>query len=196
MLNIFMSGILLLATINLSTEKIQVLAGPNYSSYLLYRDSEKSIASWQGGVVVGINNIIPNIGLKLRGSKLRYQISSPQGPATYEYMPVNLCTTFDLLPFLKFSWINLSAETGFGLYWWRGLTNNEVIVLPGGEKIDERDFGFVGGGSLLVKPFRFIGIEFSSIYNYIASSNLTKYGYYDKDEKIWSNGFAVLISLP
>lgn len=87
-------------------------------------------------------------------------------------------------------------ETGFGLYLWRGLDNDEVVVLSNGGTMQEKDIGFVGGLSLQVRPYRLIALEITSRFNYIASSDLEKYGYFDKDEKLWENGVGLKIIIP
>jgi len=127
---------------------------------------------------------------------LSFERSSTFGTYRYEYLPLTLCTSFDILPFIHSRWVRLSAETGIGIYLWKGFLNDEVITLPSGEKMEERDIGFIGGFTLQLIPLRFIGIEFSSRYNYLASSDIYKYGFYDKDEKIWENGLGLKLILP
>jgi len=188
----FFSTMLLLYCIQ-ANEHIQFSIGPNYSSYQLFQDSSATQGKWHWGGEIGTINIIPNIGMKIRAAKLSYEVE--QGAYTYEYTPLTLCTSFNLLPFLKIDWLTLSGETGFGVYFWRKLHENEVVVLPTG-KVDEKDLGFVAGATLLIKPIRFIGLEFITRYNYIASADINKYGYSDKDEKIWENGLGLKIILP
>ena len=175
-----------------SDKHIEFSFGPHYSSYLLYQDDEDANGKLNLGGEIGIANFIPNIGLKIRGSILKYK----KDAYTYEYMPLTLCTSLNLLPFVKLKWLKLSMETGLGLYLWKGLENDEVIVLSSGDKMDEKDIGFVGGLTLQLRPIRFIGLEFSSRYNYIASSDIYKYGFDDKDEKIWENGVGLKIIIP
>lgn len=172
--------------------------GLYYSHYGLYGNgSVPSIyaiwTDWRFGAEIGVANFVPNIGLKIRCSSIKYYSPFEEW---YEYIPLTLCTSFDLLPFLKLKWLRLSAETGFGVYFWKGIWIDQVIVLPNGEKMKERDIGFVGGLTLQLKPHKFIGLEFSSYYHYIASSDLEKYGYFDKDEKLWENGVGLKIIIP
>jgi hypothetical protein len=65
-----------------------------------------------------------------------------------------------------------------------------------GEDKKGRDIGFVGGFTLQVKPFKFIALEYVTRYNYIASADIYKYGFEDKDEKLWENGIGLKIIIP
>lgn len=190
------SGILAATLIFGAGDNIQFSIGPTYSSYLLFQNDEDAIGKWNLGSEIGIDNIIPNIGFKFRGTKLRYQAPLEQGPYVWEYTPLSLCASFNILPFLKIPWLRLSVETGFGLYFWRGLYNEEVIVLPTGDKVEERDIGFVGGLTIQLRLIKYLGIEYATRYNYIASADIYKYGFYDKDDKIWENGVGVKFILP
>jgi hypothetical protein len=194
MFHAFLSSILMLTVIQ-GGRHIEYSLGPNYSHHKLYFDGNGPpqyaiFTKWTYGAEIGVTNFIQNIGLKIRYSKIRYYTPIEE---SYEYIPFTLCTSFNLLPFLNLEWLRLSAETGLGIYFWKGYWIDEVIVLPNGEKMEERDIGFVGGLTLQLRPHRYIGVEFASRYNYIASSDLTKYGYYDKDEKIWENGVGIKI---
>ena len=191
MLRSLLSGLLLATLFSQASAKLNISFGGQYSSFLLYQDEEGSRNTWGMGGEIEISNYIPNLGLKLRGSKTSYDIPGEEVNYVYEYIPLTLCTSFDILPFLHLEWFDLSMETGFGLYLWKGLENGEVIVLDAGKKMDETDFGFVGGLTVQFKPVRYLGIEFSTRYNYIASSDINKYGFYDKDEKLWENGIGI-----
>jgi len=171
--------------------RIPFSAGLQYSSYTLYMDDEDAEITGGFGGEIGITDILPHIGLKLRMSKIRFTTSAENIPYDYEYMPVSLCTSFDMLPFYDAFWLSLTMETGFGYYFWKGMQNDEIVILPTGGKMDERDYGFLGGFTIQLKPLRNIAIEFSTRYNYIASSNIHKYGYFDKDEKLWENGIGI-----
>lgn len=177
-------------------KKVEFSIGASYSHFYLYQDIEDSRRKSGFTGEIGITNFIPNIGLKIRGSRVKYEGASETNPYEYEYVPLTLCTSFNLLPFVESGWLSLSMETGFGLYLWRGLDNDKVVVLPNGDTIQEKDIGFVGGLSLQVRPYRLIALEIASRFNYIASSNLEKYGYSDKDEKLWENGIELKIILP
>lgn len=170
---------------------LELSFGPHYSSYHLYWNGEAARNQWSLGGEVTVYNIIPNIGLKLRGSKIEYTISSDY---TYvsEYIPLTLCTSFNIIPFLKLKWLRLSLATGFGMYFWKALPM-EMIA---GEDKKGRDIGFVGGFTLQVKPFKFIALEYVTRYNYIASADIYKYGFEDKDEKLWENGIGLKIIIP
>ncbi|HEC79309.1 MAG TPA: hypothetical protein ENI34_09280 [candidate division WOR-3 bacterium] len=175
---------------------IQFSLGPNYSVFQLFQDEEETETQWSFSGEFEMRDFIPHLGLKVRGTKLSFERSSTFGTYRYEYLPLTLCTSFDILPFIHSRWVRLSAETGIGIYLWKGFLNDEVITLPSGEKMEERDIGFIGGFTLQLIPLRFIGIEFSSRYNYLASSDIYKYGFYDKDEKIWENGLGLKLILP
>ncbi len=191
-----LSGLLIMASLFQSDAPVELSAGVNYSSYLLFQDTTEAIGKWNLGAEIGINNIIPHVGLKLRGAKLSYEATPEQGPYVWEYTPLSLCTSFDVLPFLKIPWMRLSIETGIGLYFWRGLEDGEVIVLPTGDTVEETDIGFVAGATLLIKPVKYLGIEYATRYNYIASADIYKYGFTDKDDKIWENGLGIKFILP
>jgi len=179
---------------------LQFEGGVLYNYCVVSQDNRdfETINNWAGEI--GIVNVVPKIGFKLRGSFVEYQPSDidttpvNENLITYQYYPLTLCTSFNLMPFFKVSFLRFSMETGIGVYFWKGLYNNEVVVLPAG-KMDEKDFGFTGGLSLQIKPVQFIGIEITSRYHYIASANLEKYGYYDKDEKLWENGIGLKVVL-
>ncbi len=194
MVHTLLSSVLVLTSLVQWGENIKLSAGPHYSHYLLYQDDQEAQGKWGIGGEIAVVNLIPNIGLKLRGTRLRYE--DAENSYVYEYTPFSLCTSFNILPFLKLDWMRLSVETGFGLYFWRGLYNDEVIVLPTGEEMDERDLGFVAGLTLQVRPVRYIGVEYSTQYNYIASADIYKYGFLDKDDKIWEHGLGLKIIWP
>ena len=190
------SGILAAMLLVGASDNIQLSIGPSYSSYLLFQNDEEAIGKWNLGGEIAIDNIIPNIGLKFRGTTLSYEAPAEQGPYAWKYTPLSLCASFNILPFLKTPWLRISAETGLGIYFWRGLLNDEVIVLPTGEKAEERDIGFVGGITLQVRPIKNLGVEYAMRYNYIASAEIYKYGFDDKDDKIWENGLGIKFILP
>lgn len=191
-----LSGLLILTSLFPAGEPVELAAGINYSSYLLFQDTTDAIGKWNVGGEIGIANIVPCVGLKIRGARLRYEAPPDQGPYVWEYMPLSLCASFNVLPFLRTPWLRLSVETGLGLYLWRGVYDDEVIVLPIGETVDETDIGFVAGVTLLFKPVKYLGIEYATRYNYIASANIYKYGFTDKDDKIWENGMGIKFILP
>jgi len=190
------SGILTVMLIFGAGDNIQLSIGPSYSSYLLYQNDEDSKGKWNLGGEIAIENIIPNIGFKLRGTKLSYEAPPEQGPYVWEYTPLSLCASFNILPFIKTPWLRVSVETGLGLYFWRGLYDDEVIVLPTGEEAEERDIGFVGGITVQLRPIKYLAIEYAMRYNYLASADIYKYGFDDKDEKIWENGVGIKFALP
>ena len=191
-----LSGILAATLLFGAGDNIQLSIGPSYSSYLLFQNDEDGKGKWNLGGEIAIDNIIPNIGLKLRGTRLSYEATPEQGPYAWDYTPLNLCASFNILPFLNTPWLRATIETGLGLYWWRGLYDGEVIVLPTGDKVEERDIGFVGGVTVQLRPIKYLGIEYAMRYNYIASADIYKYGFDDTDDKIWENGMGVKFILP
>jgi hypothetical protein len=134
-------------------KKVEFSIGASYSHFYLYQDIEDPRGKLGFTGEIGITNFIPNIGLKIRGSKARYEGAS---------------------------------ETN----------HDEVVLLSNGSTMEEKDIGFVGGLSLQVRPYKLIALEIASRFNYIASSDLEKYGYSDKDEKLWENGVGLKIIMP
>ncbi|NOR17720.1 hypothetical protein GQ543_08450 [candidate division WOR-3 bacterium] len=193
MFHAFLSSIVMLTCLIQGSDKVQFSIGANYSSYILYQGAEVSKDQWNMGGEIAVHNFIPHIGLKLRDSKVEYSHFPFEGYTyVFEYVPIMLCTSFNMLPFSKSQWLRLSLETGIGLYFWTGKT----YELVQSAYIDERDIGFVGGFTLQVKPFKFIVLEYATRYNYIASSDIYKYGFEDKDEKLWENGIGLKIIIP
>ena len=191
-----LSGILVATFLFTAGNDMQFSIGPSYSSYLLFQNDEEAKGQWNLGVEIAVEDIIPNIGFKIRGAKLSYEVSEEQGPYVWEYTPLSLCASFNILPFIKTPWLRVSVETGLGLYFWRGLFDGEIIVLPNGEEVEERDIGFVGGATVSLRPMRYLAIEYAMRYNYMASSDIYKYGFDDKDDKIWENGMGIKFILP
>ena len=189
---ILILGVNLLSFLQWDGRKIEVSLGPNYSSYLVFQNDEESKGKWQFGGEIGVSGMVPNLGVKLRGTRVKYQ----SGGYAWEYTPVSLCTSFNALPFLDGPSLGLSIETGLGVYFWRELYENEVMVLPTGDRADERDIGFVGGATVQFRPTRFLALESSTRYNYMATSNTYKYGFDDKDDKLWETGLGLRVILP
>ncbi len=170
--------------------------GPDYSSYILYQDENPGHSKYNPGAGIEIEGIVPHIGLKIRGTRLIYNSTLTGNPYDLEFIPITLCTSFDLLPFLNTTRLRLSLETGIGLFLWKGFYDNQTVILPSGEEMKEKDIGFVGGLTLQFRICRYIGIEVLTRYNYIASADIYKYGFQDKDEKIWENGLGLNFILP
>jgi hypothetical protein len=166
-------------------------AGPHYASYLLYLDDEDPVNTWGFGGEIAVHDFIPLISLKLRGARVQYGAPFETVPYDYEYLPFSLCSSFDMLPFWDITWLDVNLETGFCYCFWKVLYGGEVAVLPTGAEMNEGDYGFTGGFTIRVRPIKHIGISFVSQFNYLASSNIYKYGYFDKDEKLWGNGIAI-----
>jgi hypothetical protein len=189
-------SLFLLSTALHGTDQVMISFSPNYSYNYLYQDEQDPRGEWGFGGELEIRNFIPYIGMKIRGAKISYPAVSVMIPYEYEFIPLSLCTSFDLLPFISINWLRISLETGLGVYFWHGLDNGIVIVMPDGSEMDEMDLGFVGGFSITLRPVKYIGVEYASRYHYIASSDITKYGYFDKDEKIWEHGIGLKIFVP
>ena len=191
-----LSGILAATLVFAAGDNIEFSIGPSYSSYLLFQDEEESIGKWNIGGEIAIDNVIPNIGFKVRGTKLSYEAPPEMGPYEWEYTPLSICASFNILPFVRIPWFKATIETGLGYYMWRGLYDGEVLILPTDEKAEEKDIGFVGGLTIQVRPIRYLGIEYAMRYNYLASAEIYKYGFEDKDDKIWENGVGVKFIIP
>jgi hypothetical protein len=197
MLNAIIASMLLFSSFVHGSEYIELSLGPHYAYHRLRQNEEEAIGKWHFGGEIGIANFIPNIGVKIRGSKLQYAPDEfAQLPYTYEYTPFTFCTSFNLLPFLQAPWLKCTLETGIGIYSWKGLMDGEVVTLPTGDTMEERDIGFVAGLTVQVRPLQFVGVEFASRYHYIASAEIYKYGFDDKDDTIWENGIGVKIIIP
>jgi hypothetical protein len=198
MLNTIITSMLLFSSFVHGSEHIELSLGPHYANYRLRQNEEEALGKWHFGGEIGIANFIPNIGIKIRGSKLQYTPGEfTQLPYTYEYTPLTFCTSFNLLPFLQLPWLKLSLETGIGVYSWKGLDNSgQVVTLPTGDTIEERDIGFVAGLTVQLRPLQFVGLEFASRYHYITSAEIYKYGFDDKDDTIWENGVGVKVIIP
>lgn len=197
MLQTIITSMLLFGSFVQSGEHIELSIGPHYAHHRLRQNEDEALGKWNFGGEIGIANFIPNIGVKIRGSWLRYETSEfTQLPYTYEYTPLTFCTSFNLLPFLHVPWLKCTLETGIGIYSWKGLMGSEVVTLPTGDTIEERDIGFVAGLTVQVRPLQFVGIEFASRYHYIASAEIYKYGFDDKDDTIWENGIGVKVIIP
>ncbi len=205
MLPIILSSLLSLTSL-IQRSNIEFSCGAHYSSFALYQDDQTHNSQWHIGGEIALRNIMPSIGLKLRGSRLSYDMPLDLEEEVFirEYIPLTFCTSFDILPFVKLEWLHISLETGFGLYFWQAWmyhstgyeTYLEAPIVEPEEKTNERDFGFVGGFTLHMRPFRNFAVEYATRYNYIFSSNLEKYGFFDKDEKIWENGVGVKFIIP
>ncbi len=205
MLPTLLSSLITLTSL-IQTSSLEFSLGPHYSHYALYQNEEDPQSKWSVGGEVVLYHFVPNIGLKLRASRLTYDMPQEFGEGTFirEYVPLSLCTSFNILPFVEREWLHLSLETGFGFYFWQAWiyssggqdTHLQVPLVEPDERVNERDIGFVGGLTLQIRPFRHVAVEYATRYNYIFSSNLEKYGFYDKDEKIWENGVGVKLIMP
>ncbi len=196
MLNIILLTLpLFIATAN-GNNGIVLSFSPHYAYNYLYQDDLDPRGEWGFGGELEIRNFIPRIGLKFRGNMVTYPAVSGTETYEYEFVPLTLCTSFDLLPFIESTWFKFTLETGFGLYLWHALDNGSVVVLPDNTEMSEKDAGFVGGLTLQLRPVRYIALEYATRFNYIASSEPEKYGYFDKDEKIWEHGVGLKIFIP
>ncbi|MEO0124164.1 MAG: hypothetical protein ABIL69_09215 [candidate division WOR-3 bacterium] len=193
----FISILLFAGILNPRIDARQVFIGPNYSNYLLFQDTLKeSKGKYQWGIQIGVANIIPKLGIEFSGAIVRYDAPPDQGPFAYKYTPLTFTITYNLLPFLKTGLFQLHLKTGFGWYLWQGLFNDQVITLPTGDKMDEKDLGFTGGLEFQIKPLDNLALFSHLQYHYLTSSNIYKYGFFDKDEKFFVNGFGLKFFLP
>jgi hypothetical protein len=181
--------------------KTQFTFGPAYDYSLVIQDGRANAdrTSWSGEI--GVRNLLPHIGFKLRGSCLKFNAADAdttpfdEGRYGYEYIPIALVASFDLLPFWKTDRLNLVLETGAGIYLWKGFLDGQLRRLPTGP-MDEKDPGLTAGLDLQLKPRDFFSLDLSSRYHYLASADPAKYGYRDADEKIWENGLGLTFTLP
>jgi hypothetical protein len=193
--------ILFLAGLQTGGHKIKFEFGPCYMNSLISQDNQANKGFYVWGGEIAVRELLPGIGLKLRGSYLKFGApdvdSTPfdESRYAYEYVPVTLAATFNLLPFWRSERFELSLETGMGVYFWKGLLDGSPIEIPTG-KMEEKDPGFTVGLDFQVRPIRFLAIDLSSRYHYLTSANLNKYGFYDQDEKIWENGLGLKLVLP
>ena len=175
--------------------------GPVYSYSLIKQDELEIRGLYNWGGELGIRNIIPGIGLKLKGGYISFDgldvdsTTEDESRYSYRYIPLTLGTTFDLLPFLKTDRLSLSLETGLGVCLWQGMYDGDVVDLPTGS-MDEKDLEFTAGLNLQFWALKYLALEITSRYHYITSANLDKYGYSDKDEKILENGLGLKFVLP
>ncbi|MGD8979776.1 MAG: hypothetical protein PVH23_06875, partial [candidate division WOR-3 bacterium] len=65
-----LSGILAATLLFAAGDNIELSIGPSYSSYLLFQNDEEAIGKWNLGGEIAVDNVIPNIGFKLRGTRL------------------------------------------------------------------------------------------------------------------------------
>jgi len=206
MLPTLLSSLITLTSL-VQTSSLEFSLGPHYSYYTLYQDEQDPQSKWALGGEIVLQDFIPYIGLKLRANRLTYDplpFDYGEGTFIHEYVPFTLCTSFNIFPFVEQGWLHLSLETGFGMYFWQAWiyssgsqdTHLQAPLVEPTEKVNERDIGFVGGFTLQMRPFRNVAIEYATRYNYVFSSNLEKYGFYDKDEKIWENGVGVKFIIP
>jgi hypothetical protein len=197
MLNTIIASMFLFSSFVHGSEYIELSLGPHYANYGLRQNEEEVKNQWNLGGEIALYNFVPNIGIKIRGTKLEYDVPFDGYNWIYEYTPLSFCTSFNLLPFLKVQWLKLSLETGVGFYLWKALDENGAVVeyLPD-HTIEERDIGFVAGFTVQLRPLQFVGLEFASRYHYIASAEIYKYGFDDKDDTIWENGIGVKIIIP
>lgn len=175
--------------------------GPVYSYSLLKQDEQDNKGLYHWGGELGIRNLLPGIGLKMKASFLKLNAldidttAEDESRYAYRYIPLTLATTFNLLPFLKTDRLSLSLETGLGVCWWQGLYHDKVIEIPTGT-MDEKDLEFTAGLNFQFRLINYLALEMLSRYHYLASANLEKYGYADKDDKLLENGFGLKIILP
>lgn len=201
MLNIVFSLVVLNAAPAFDAPR-RIEFGPVYSYSLLKQDEQDVKGLYDWGAELGIRNVLPGIGLKLRASYLKLEApdidttAEDESRYAYRYIPLTLTTAFDLLPiFLKTERLSLSLETGLGVCLWQGLYDDRVIQIPTGS-MDEQDLEFTAGLNLQVWVVKYLALEMTSRYHYLASANLEKYGYTDKDEKLLENGLGLKFVLP
>lgn len=193
MLPTILSGLFILTSIQ--AHPVEWSVGARYSSYHLYWNEEAATNQWGFSAEAAVHNIVPRIGFKVAVSAVDYENIPFSGyPYTVEYVPLTFITSFDILPFLEIEWLRLFLETGLGVYFWEGtsdgLTEEERVIF------DETNIGFLGGLTIHLRPMKHVGIDLTSRYHYITSADIYKYGFEDKDDKLWENGVGLRVILP
>jgi hypothetical protein len=161
----------------------------------LYWNEEAATNQWGIGAQAAVHNIIPGIGFTFAVSTVDYENIPFSGYAyKVDYVPVTFITSFDMLPFLKTEWLRLFLDTGIGIYVWEGsaygLTEEERVTF------DETNVGFLGGFTVHLRPVKYLGIDLISRYHYLASADINKYGFEDKDDRLWENGVGLRVIVP
>jgi hypothetical protein len=148
------------------------------------------------GAVLGLRGILPGVGLEVSLGHCRFHRPDidttliDEGKYELRYTPAVICGIYDSSPRLKGFPVQWFILAGLGLYCWEECYDGKAITLPPPLKgeISERDLGFVGGIGLEFFPLRCLGIRVVMSYHYITSTDLEKYGPWDKDERLWENG--------
>lgn len=169
--------------------------GPDVESY-------EPAPGW--GAALGLRGILPGVGIGVSLGHCRFHQSDLDitlvDEEKYElrYTPAVIYGIYDSSPLLEGFPVQWFILAGLGLYRWEERYDGKVIVLPPpfeGE-IKEMDLGFVGGIGLEFSPLHRLGIRVITRYHYIGSTELEKYGPWDKDERLWENGVRLCLYLP
>ncbi len=191
MLPTILSSLLVLTSFQ--TSSFEWSFGARYSSYHLYWNDEAATNQWGFSGEAAVHNIVPHVGLKVAVSTVGYE-NIPFLGYTYsvDYIPITFITSFDILPFSESTQFRLLLETGIGVYFWEGRS----YELVEGTDINETNIGFLGGLTIHLRPVKYLGIDLTSRYHYIASSDIYKFGFEDTDDKLWENGVGLRVILP
>lgn len=166
-----------------------------YSSFHLYWNEEAATNQWGLSAEAAVHNIVPHIGFKCAVSTVQYENIPFSGYAySVDYIPLTFVTSFDILPFLEIERVRLFLETGIGVYFWDGTSDG--LTEEDRATFDETNIGFLGGLTLHLRPLKYVGIDLTSRYHYITSADIYKYGFEDKDDKLWENGIGLRVILP
>jgi hypothetical protein len=166
-----------------------------YSSFHLYWNEEAATNQWGFSAEAAVHNIVPRIGFKVGVSAVDYE-DIPFSGFSYavDYVPLTFITSFDILPFLDTEWARLFLETGLGMYVWEG--TSEGLTEEDRVTFDETNIGFIGGLTIHLRPVKYIGIDLTSRYHYVAGADIYEYGFEDTDDKLWENGVGLRVILP
>lgn len=191
MLSTILSSLLVLTSFQASSVEWSLCA--RYSSYHLYWNDEAATSQWGLSGEAAVYNIVPRVGFKVAVSTINYENMPFSGfDYTVNYVPLTFITSFDILPFLETERFRFFLETGIGVYFWEGDTPVEAVA----PAIDETNIGFLGGLTIHLRPVKYLGIDLTSRYHYIASADIYQYGFDDKDDKLWENGVGLRVILP
>jgi hypothetical protein len=85
MLNTIIASMFLFSSFVHGSEYIELSLGPHYANYGLRQNEEEVKNQWNLGGEIALYNFVPNIGIKIRGTKLEYDVPFDGYNWIYEY---------------------------------------------------------------------------------------------------------------